>query len=181
MVIASTASVRQAFSNEEDGKVKTFTPQLAIDAPRISQVAFSSDENFLVITAQNGGGLAIYEVGAIMQGNTQPAAQIATNGIAVRALVPNPATDFAYFFAVVTSNGQFMLANLNERQLVSIKEGVSCVSWSKKGKQLVAGMGNGTAVQLTHDGAVKAEIPQPPNMEGNQHGEHCYIHLLSLR
>ncbi|KAI9685237.1 MAG: hypothetical protein M1822_004610 [Bathelium mastoideum] len=175
LIVASTASVRQAFESQEDGKNKSFTPQLVVDTPRVSQVAFSSDENFLVITAENGGGLAIYDVAAIMQGNTQPNAQIATNGVAVRALIPNPATDFAQFFAVVTSNGQLMLANLGEKQLVSgqqgpvIKEGVSCVSWSKKGKQLVAGLGNGTAVQMTHDGVIKAEIPRPPNLDGDQH------------
>ena len=177
LVIASTTSVRRAFGSDEHGKNKSFTPQLIINVPRVSQVAFSADENFLVISAESGGGLAIYDANAIMQGNQQPAAQIGTNGIAVRHLVPNPATDFAYFFSIITSSGQLLLANLNEKQLVqgpqgpTLKDGVSCVSWSKKGRQLVAGMGNGTAVQMTPDGTVKAEIPRPPNLEGDQHGE----------
>ena len=176
-MVASTASVRQAFDSQEDGKIKSFTPQLSIPVPRVSQVAFSSDESFLVICAESGGGLAIYELGAIMQGSRQPSSQIGTNGIAVRALVPNPAADFAYFFSIVTSVGTLMLAHLTEKRLISgpqgpaIREGVSCVSWSKKGKQLVAGLGDGTAVQMTHDGTVKAEIPRPPNLEGDQHGK----------
>ncbi|KAL9096465.1 MAG: hypothetical protein Q9165_001462 [Trypethelium subeluteriae] len=175
LVIASTASVRQAFSSEEDGKNKSFTPQLSIAVPRVSQVAFSADENFLVISAETGGGFAIYNVSEIMQGNKQPASQIGTNGISVRALVPNPATDFAYFFSIITTKGQLMLANLNEKQLINgpqgpvIKDGASCVSWSKKGRQLVVGLGNGAAVQMTPDGLVKAEIPRPSNMEGDKH------------
>ncbi|KAF2237406.1 hypothetical protein EV356DRAFT_496191 [Viridothelium virens] len=175
LVIASTVSVRQAFNSEEGGKNKSFTPQLSIDVPRLSQVAFSADENFLVISAESGGGFAIYNVSEIMQGNKQPSSQIGTNGISVRALVPNPAADFAYFFSIITTKGQLMLANLNDKQLINgpqgpvIKDGASCVSWSRKGKQLVVGLGNGTAVQMTPDGVVKAEIPRPTNLEGDKH------------
>ncbi|KAI9699834.1 MAG: hypothetical protein M1820_007007 [Bogoriella megaspora] len=175
LVIASTSSVRDAFRNQDGGKIKQFTPQLSIPMPRISQVAFSSDENFLVISAQNGGGLAVYDVKTMETGNTQPAFQIGTNGIAVRALIPNPTTDFAKFFSVVTAQGQLMLADMSTRQFVNgpggpvFKEGVSCVSWSKKGKQLVAGMGDGTAIQMTPDGTTKAEIPRPPDLSGDQH------------
>ncbi|TKA76439.1 hypothetical protein B0A49_03212, partial [Cryomyces minteri] len=177
LVIATTESVRRAFAAEgpKANNVKAFTPQATLPIPRVSQVAFSSDESSLVIAAETGGGLAVYDVQSIMQGNKEPAFQLGTNGIAVRALIPNPATDAAHFFSIVLTGGQLMLANLKERQLVNgangpvLKEGVSCIAWSNRGKQLVAGLGNGTAYQMDPQGVGKADIPKPPQVEGEQH------------
>ena len=180
VIIASTESVIQAFTaNGGTGSdVKAFSPQLTLPiGARVSQVAFSADENHLVISAENGGGLAVYEVQALMQGNTQSAFQMATNGTSLRALTPNPTPEKAEFFAVVTSTGALMMANMKTRQFLSgpsgqvMKDGVSCVSWSTRGKQLVAGLGNGTGYQMTPEGEEKAEIPRPPGLEGDQHGK----------
>ncbi|KAK5011276.1 hypothetical protein LTR16_003349, partial [Cryomyces antarcticus] len=177
LVIATTESVRRAFAAEgpKANNVKAFTPQATLSIPRVSQVAFSSDGSSLVIAAETGGGLAVYDVQSIMQGNKEPAFQLGTNGIAVRALIPNPATDAAHFFSIVLTGGQLMLANLKERQFVNgangpvLKDGVSCVAWSNRGKQLVAGLGNGTAYQMDPQGVGKADIPKPPQVEGEQH------------
>ncbi|MCJ1394297.1 hypothetical protein MMC18_007175 [Xylographa bjoerkii] len=178
VVIASTDSVREAFeavsSNASD--IKPFSPQLTLPiGTRVSQVAFSSDENYLVISAENGGGLAIYDVQSIMQGNTQAAFELSTDGVSIRALTPNPATEKAELFAVILTNGQLMIADMKSRQFLSgpigrvLKDGVSCVSWSKLGKQLVAGLGNGGGFQMTPNGEGKAEIPKPLEIEGDQH------------
>lgn len=143
---------------------------------RVAHVAFSSDENVLVISAETGGGLAAYDVRALMQGDTQPALQMGTNGTALRALVPNPNAAMAQLFAAVTTNGELLMANLQTKELTNgssgpvLKRGVSCVSWSNKGKQLVAGLGDGGAYQMTPEGQGKAEIPRPPGLEGDQHG-----------
>lgn len=143
---------------------------------RISQVAFSADENYLVLSAENGGGLAIYDVQSLMQGNTESAFQLSTEGTPLRALVPNPTPERAELFAVVTTNGQVLMANLQSRQFLSgpqgqvLKQGVSSVSWSTRGKQLIAGLADGTLYQMTPEGDNKGEIPRPPNLEGDQHG-----------
>ena len=143
---------------------------------RISQVAFSADENYLVLSAENGGGLAIYDVQALMQGNTESAFQLSTEGTPLRALVPNPTPERAELFAVVTANGQVLMANLQSRQFLSgpqgqvLKQGVSSVSWSTRGKQLIAGLADGTLYQMTPEGDNKGEIPRPPSLEGDQHG-----------
>ncbi|KAB8664803.1 hypothetical protein FH972_026230 [Carpinus fangiana] len=180
VVIASTKTVREAFTNEalaKDGNVRSFTPQLAIPMQqRISQLAFSCDESLLVMTAEEGGGLAVYDVDSVMQGNTQMSFAIPTNNIGVRALIPNPTE--AHFFALVLSDGKLMVVNLKDRDFVKgangpvLREGVSCASWSAKGKQLVAGLGDGTALQLTPDGVVKAELPYPPQVRADQPFEH---------
>ena len=180
-MIASTDSVRAAFeavsSNASD--IKPFTPQLTLAiGTRVSQVAFSSDENYLVISAETGGGLAVYDVHSIMQGNTQSAFELSTDGVSLRALTPNPATEKAELFAVILTNGQLLIADMKSRQFSSgltgqiLKDGVSCVSWSKLGKQLVAGLGNGGGFQMTPNGEGKGEIPKPAGIEGDQHGTH---------
>ena len=175
-MIASTEAVRAAFSSKEGGDVKAFTPQLTLNlGTRISQVAFSSDESFLVLSAENGGGLAVYDTNTLLQGSTQSAFELGTGGVALRALVPNPSTAMAHLLAVVTANGELMVADMKNRQFVNtasgqvLKSGVSCLSWSKQGKQLVAGLGDGSAAQMTPEGVGKAEFPKPNNLDGDQH------------
>lgn len=181
-MLARTETVRNAFKPDNSSNAtKPFSPELSIPIPRISQVVFSSDEKHLVICAESGGGLAVYEVDGLMNDNKEPSFQLPTQGLAIRALLPNPSLDSAHLFALVLSNGQLMLANLAARQLEVgpdgpvLKEGVSCVSWSAKGRQLVAGMGDGTALQLKQDGQVQAQIPRPPYMDGDQHGKLCIL------
>lgn len=177
LVIARTTTVRDAYEKDvpAENNVKPFTPELTIPIPRISHLAFSSDESFLIICADDGGGLQVYDVDGLKQGNTNPAFQLATNGVSVRALVPNPASENGHIIALVLTDGKLMLADLKSRNFQAgkngmvLREGVSCISWSVKGKQIVAGLGNGIALQLDPSGDIKAEIPRPPQLDGDQH------------
>lgn len=180
IVIASTDSVRDAFSAEgsKASSIKPFTPQLTIPLPApVSHITFSADDNVLVVAAANGSGLAAYPVSNLLQGNAQPALSLPLNGATLRALLPNPTAEKAELFAAVTTNGELLMANLNNKDLVQgqngpvLKEGVSCISWSNRGKQLVAGLADGTGYQMTPEGQGKAEIPRPPDLEDNCHGE----------
>ncbi|KAF1352291.1 hypothetical protein BDV97DRAFT_143472 [Delphinella strobiligena] len=165
LVIATTEAVRKAYYDQEtpsQNNVKPFTPQATIQIPRVSQVAFSADESCLVITAESGGGLAVYDVAALLQGNQEAAFQMGTNNTAVRALLPNPEPAAAHLFAVVLADGKLLVANLQNKQLSKVfREQVSCVSWSTRGKQLVAGLSDGTAAQYDPEGNEKALIPKP--------------------
>ncbi|RWA13415.1 hypothetical protein EKO27_g1677 [Xylaria grammica] len=176
IVVASTDAVRKAFEapKNDDSEVRPFTPQLQIPLPiRICQLAFSADEAYLILSAEQGGGLAVYDVDAFQQGTTQSAFEIPTNGESLRALVPNPRSEKAELCAVVTNEGKLLMANLKERNFVFkgasqiLREQVGCVAWSNMGKQLVAGLGNGTLCQLTPEGDVKAEIPRPPGLDSS--------------
>ncbi|EOD48118.1 putative nuclear pore complex subunit nup159 protein [Neofusicoccum parvum UCRNP2] len=170
LVIASADSIRAALTSERDeankDPVVPFTPELTIPLPRLSQVAFTSDEQLLVISAQQGGGLAIHEVGALLQKNTNSAFQLATQGMGVRALVPNPAPELAEHVAMVTEKGQLMIANLKQRDFVKTQNGAVL---KDNGKQLVAGLADGTIVQMKPDGSPTALIPRPPALEGDQY------------
>jgi nucleoporin NUP159 len=108
---------------------------------------------------------------------TQPAFQIPTNGESLRALIPNPQAVTGELCAVVTSQGKLLLANMKERSFAQgsngqvLKEQVSCAAWSTKGKQIVAGLGDGTMVQMTPKGDIKAEIPRPPELNPTFYGK----------
>lgn len=172
LIIATTESVRNtASSSSKDKKNENFTPQATIKVPRVSQVVFSSDESCLVISAEEGGGLAVYDTDGLLNGNTEAAFQISTNGVAVRHILANPSKDNSHQFGLVLDNGQLLLADLKQRQLVNgasgspvFKENVSCAAWSRLGKQIVAGLADGTAAQVDLQGNTKAVIPKPPQL-----------------
>lgn len=177
LFIATTESVRQAFDTTKtgDSEVRPFEPQAKMPLPmRISQLAFTADEQYLILSAEQGGGLAVYETQSLIQGSSQSAFELATSGESLRALIPNPMPEMADLCAVVTDNGNLLMANLKDRSLVNgtdgpvLKSQVTCAAWSTKGKQLVAGMGDGTIVQMTPDGTQKAQIPKPSSL-GDYH------------
>jgi nucleoporin NUP159 len=177
LIIASTASIRTAWTSgpKPENNVKTFNPEAKIAVPRLSHIAFSADENVLVITGESNGGLAAYQTNALSGSQVKPSLEISTNDQGLRALVPNPNVQSAELFAVVTKNGDLLIADLKAGQLRNgpngpvLKSGVSSISWSNQGKQLVAGLGDGTVIQMTPDGSPKAEIPRPPSLEGEKH------------
>lgn len=186
LVIWTTESVREAISSESKDKTSTkseeqkkkkedFTPRATIQVPRLSQVVFSSDESCLVISAEEGGGLAVYDTDALLSGKSESAFQIPTNGVAVRQILANPSKDNSHLFGLVLSNGQLLLADLKQRQLMNgasgspvFKENVSCACWSRLGKQIVAGLADGTAAQVDLQGNTKAVIPKPPQVLVNR-------------
>ncbi|KAI1444014.1 hypothetical protein F5Y02DRAFT_391693 [Annulohypoxylon stygium] len=173
VIIASTDAVRKAFDNPKDGdsEIRSFEPQLKLPLPiRICQLAFTADESYLVLSAEQGGGLAVYDVQSLQQGSTQTAFEIPTNGEPLRVLAPNPRPEKGELCAIVTTEGKLLVANMKERNFQSrandqiLKDQVSCVAWSNKGKQLIAGLGDGTIQQMTPEGIIKAEIPRPPSL-----------------
>ena len=148
---------------------------------RVSQLAFTADEQYLILSAESGGGLAVYDVQNLLQGSTQSAFEVPTNGESLRALVPNPTQ--AELCAIVTTTGNLYMVSLKERAMSkSLRSQVSCISWSAKGKQLVAGLADGTIHQMTPEGEAKGEIPAPP-LSGPHHGMlplHLYVATANL-
>ncbi|KAK7543523.1 hypothetical protein IWX49DRAFT_535964 [Phyllosticta citricarpa] len=178
LVVTSTEKLRQKLGDknaEKQGEWVAFQPDLTIPMPRLSQVAFTADEQYLVVSAEEGGGLAVHDVGALMQGNKDSKFQIGTQNVATRCLCPNPMPELAENVAVVLTGGQLMIANLKEQRFMDgqhaavLKDGATCVAWSNKGKQLTAGLQDGTAVQMKPDGSPQAIVPRPPGLEGEQY------------
>ncbi|KAI0139867.1 hypothetical protein GGR57DRAFT_440115 [Xylariaceae sp. FL1272] len=174
LLLADTHTVRKAFDGPKDADTQflPFSPRFALPLPvRLCQLAFSADEAYLVLSAEQGGGLAVCEVDAVLGGNISPTFEMSTNGEPLRALVPNHQPEKAEFCAVVTVEGKLFMADLQKRDLVggALKDNVSCVAWSSKGKQIVAGLSDGTMVQMTPEGQIKAEIPRPPDLDATHH------------
>lgn len=137
---------------------------------RISHLAFTPDEQYLILSAEQGGGLAVYETQSLLSSQLQSSFEIGTSGEAVKYLAPNPMPELAEFCAVVTTNGNLLMANLKEKSLADgpnspvIRSQVTSVGWSTKGKQLVAGLADGSISQMTPDGSEKASIPKPDGL-----------------
>ncbi|KAF2429647.1 hypothetical protein EJ08DRAFT_679808 [Tothia fuscella] len=181
LVVASTKQVREAFEDRGVKAVKFVKPFNAsqtktIEVPRLSHVAFTSDGAFLIICGESTGGLAVYNTNSFQGSNDtpQPALMMSTEDVPVRQLVPNP--EIASMVAVVLGSGHLMIAELDTGKFKTggngstvLKEGVSSVSWSVKGKQLIAGLGDGNTFQLDVTGAPKALIRQPPEVPADHH------------
>jgi nucleoporin NUP159 len=170
--LSTTARIRSAFKDAKTkGELVQFEPELSLPCPRLSHLAFTIDGSCLVLAAESGGGLAVYSVDSLLKKGTQPAMELPTEGVAIRALAPNPSKEAAHVVATILQNGHLMIADLKERTFVrsrnntaSLRDGVTCVSWSVRGKQLLAGLQDGTAVQLDPLGDVKGTIPRPPDL-----------------
>lgn len=169
----ATCAIPKAVDPQDN--IRPVDPDVKLPVPRASHVVFSVDESVLVVSPQDGGGLIAYQVEGLLKGETQPALQIATNNTGLRSLVANPFPESAELFAAITMNGELLMADLKSGGLRNgtngavLKTGVTCLSWSNKGKQLVAGLATGMAVQIMPDGAVTADIPRPPTLAESMH------------
>lgn len=167
LVIASTEKVRKAFQEKPGEKdiITGFSPDTTIPIQQLRHVAFSSDEDFLVASAENGGGLAVYGVEQLLKGDTQPGNQIPTDG-PVRTLLANPA--HGQYMAAVSDSGKLEIIDIASSVKQTVRnEGVSCVSWSLKGKAFLAGFSDGTAAVFLvgqYD-KPKGVIPLPPGLD----------------
>lgn len=173
VVVASTQAVREAYQASSPEQIKPFSAQITLHINlRVSHVVFSADEQYLLLAAETDGGLAIYSVDQLSQGQTKPAIQLQTGGGPLRAVVPNHMTEKAELVSLVTANGCLTMVNLKTQQFSNgpMAQGVSCVAWSNKGRQLIAGLGDGSCVQLTPEGETKAHIPAIPGLD-NAHGK----------
>lgn len=174
VVIAKTDAIRKALDSPKvgDSDIRTLEANKMVHPMpmRISQLAFTADESHLVLSAESGGGLAVYDMATLARGSARPSFEIATNGESLRSLAPNPTPDKAELCAVVTNGGHLHMANLKDKTMSGLlRSQVSCISWSAKGKQLCAGLADGTIHQMTPDGEAKAEIPKPPSLTGDYH------------
>lgn len=152
-------------------------PLATIPLPtRPTHVAFNASDDALILATENGSQISVFQTTDLNNDNAQPALSVSTNGASIRALVPNP-DPTSNLVALVTANGELLVADLKAGNLVSgangqvLRNGVSCVAWSNKGKQLVAGLVDGTADQMTADGTKKDQVPRPTDLEGECHGK----------
>jgi len=179
LVVFSTDTIYAGFKKDPPAGaahkdvVEDITPEVSIAVPRLSHVAFTSDENYLVISGESEGGIAVYEVDALLHKNTEPAFSIPTEGTPVLVLSPNPQV-LPNYIAIVMDGGQLVFADLNIKALVHkssggpiFRENVTSVVWSVLGKALLVGLEDGTVVQLAVDGTQMAVIPRPPKLDSS--------------
>ncbi|KAL4979050.1 hypothetical protein BDW66DRAFT_116890 [Aspergillus desertorum] len=175
--VASTESVRAAISagnGKEKVKTKPFQPQATISLPgRPTHIVFASADSALVLATENGSQLSVFETGSLLQPNAQPAISIPTSGATFRTIAPNPAQaedSHSSLVALVTNAGELLIADLKAGNFVTgpngniLKTDVSSVCWSNKGKQLVAGLVDGTGYVMSPEGVQKDLLPKPSDL-----------------
>jgi nucleoporin NUP159 len=172
LIVASTEKVRKAFTEKagEFDVVTGFTPDVTIPlgASPLRHVAFSTGGEFLVISAEEKGALAVFDASKLMQGSQAPERQIQTDGVAVRTLLANPVDSMGHYMAVVLDTGKLSVVDIAEdKQNVLKKEGVCCATWSSRGKAVAAGLEDGTTQIFLTDGTLKGTIPRPPEVDEN--------------
>ncbi|KKA30805.1 hypothetical protein TD95_003667 [Thielaviopsis punctulata] len=169
ITIVKTDTVRKAFEapSEDDSEIRPVEPLVTIPiSMRLSQVAFTSDEIYLLVASETGSSVTAYEVDSLIKGDQSSAFEISTSG-PLLTMCPNVAVEKAELCAVVTDRGDLHMINTKSKTISNVLvSDVSSVSWSTKGKQLVAGRKDGTIHQLTPEGEIKAQIPCPDGLEG---------------
>jgi nucleoporin NUP159 len=164
-VIGSTQSLRDAFTKDEEFKSQLCIPSLN----SISHIVFNADESHIIL-GDNEGRLTVYSIDALSSGNeTKATFELNAEG-ELREIKPNPKAP--ELVAVVTMMGGVRMLDLNARSFKvgpngpSLLETVCTVAWSKMGKQIICGMGDGSLYQMTPEGVGKATLPTPPETEG---------------
>ncbi|KAK5958899.1 hypothetical protein OHC33_000743 [Knufia fluminis] len=172
VVVGKTQDARDRIYDTQGEDVRICAPLHSLPHSRPVHLAFAADESCLVVAEQNAPEIVAYRTEDLAAKKSNVALKLSTNA-PLRMLAPNPDPAQSQYFALVNTNGQLLLADLGSNQLTSgangpvLAENVSCVEWSTKGKQLIAGKGDGTAVQLKPDGTVVANIPKPDSVPAN--------------
>lgn len=119
--------------------------QFSVEAP-VSHIAFSADATKFYIAAASGG-LLVYTTSSAPDGRQE---------LQVPALIDLTANPSDDSLALLTAEGELLMMRDNE--INSIGQDISAISWSKKGKQIIAGTKAGALIQYTPSGEVKAEL-----------------------
>ncbi|RVD87825.1 uncharacterized protein DFL_002033 [Arthrobotrys flagrans] len=172
VVVALTSTMRAAFKNTSaaNGNTLPFQPECIIPMSlRLSHIAFTSDGTYLLLAAQLGG-IAVYLVDDILsKGNdVQPQSQINTGPLLEMKPIPT-ITDSEKVCIVVGSGwgqgGNVGIIDLKTAKVQeNLKTGVTTVSWSPKGKQIICGGSlGGLAWIRPADGAEADAVEGVPN------------------
>ncbi|KAF2024695.1 hypothetical protein EK21DRAFT_78139 [Setomelanomma holmii] len=172
LIVTSTEKVRKAFAEKagEWDVVSDFKPDVSISLgiPPLRHVVFSIEGDYLVVSAEEKGALAVFNVERLMQGDQTPEKKIETDGVAVRVLLPNPMAHYDQYMAVVLESGRLSIVDVAEGRTNTIRgDGVSCATWSSRGKAVAAGLQDGTTAIYMTDGSLKGIIPRPPGVDEN--------------
>jgi nucleoporin NUP159 len=113
----------------------------------------------------------VYSIDALSgSGDSKAALEVSTDGQELREVKPNP--KLPELVAIVTMGGEVRMLDLNTRSFKTgadgssvLKTTVCTVAWSKMGKAIVCGMGDGTIWQMKPTGEGMAEVAAPPGVE----------------
>ncbi|KAF3313337.1 hypothetical protein TWF173_006076 [Orbilia oligospora] len=171
VVVARTSTLRAAFKNTAtvNGNTLPFQPECIIPMSlRLSHIAFTSDGTYLLLAAQLGG-IAVYLVDDILsKGNSvQPQSQINTGPLLEMKPIPTVADAEKVCIVVGSGWGQGGSVGIVDLKTTKVHEnlktGVTTVSWSPKGKQIICGGSLGGLAWIRPDGGEADAVEGVPN------------------
>ncbi|KAK6520839.1 hypothetical protein TWF506_001082 [Arthrobotrys conoides] len=171
VVVARTSTLRAAFKNTSivNGNTLPFQPECIIPMSlRLSHIAFTSDGTYLLLAAQLGG-IAVYLVDDILsKGNdVQPQSQINTGPLLEMKPIPTVADAEKVCIVVGSGWGQGGNVGIIDLKTTKVQEnlktGVTTVSWSPKGKQIICGGSLGGLAWIRPDGGEADAVEGVPN------------------
>jgi nucleoporin NUP159 len=186
LVISSTENVRNAFKTKikagEPDVINDFKPDSTLEVPQLRHVAFSADEEYLVLNPEGQGILVVYNVDDLLKGSTKPAEQITIHNDSVRALLPNPDPGFAHYMVVIGDSGRLDIVDITKSNKVTVDtEGkkVTCGAWSVRGRAYVVGFEDGTAAAYKTTETLLGKIPRPPDVDESYSGRYFtpFLHV----
>lgn len=154
--LGSVAHLRGALDKVKQSKInETYDgeTQLQIEAS-ISHVAFAADASKFFVAATDGG-LLTYATASPQNGRQE------TQVPPIIDLLSNP-TDNSV--ALLAADGQLIILSNDTTKVIA--QGVTAISWSKKGKQIIAGTHTGALQQYTPDGTLKETLASPDSSVG---------------
>src|SRR5690606_4085461 len=171
-ICGSTESLRKAFREGEEDRID-YTPSYSVPLPaKVSHVTFDSAEKYLLVGTQSGDlvGYNVADLANLSPGKEPTPAFEASTGANLREIKPNPAVESSHLVAVVTADGSFRMLDLNTKGFTGgqgniLKNNVTTVCWSQRGKQIICGLADGSCAQLKPDGTGTAIIPKMPDLE----------------
>ncbi|EEB05989.1 nucleoporin Nup146 [Schizosaccharomyces japonicus yFS275] len=166
LVLGPCVSLQSFLSNAERNsekiEVNDISDVVKVDIPNASltHVGYSASGDYVVVADKNSG-VSVYSTSALMSKNVSPLWQ--DSSLNVSHLLPNP--DFNEFTGIVTNDRSFYVLNANGWQLSEpIATNVSAACWSRRGKQIVLGLMDGSLHQYTPLGSKKAEFMKPDSL-----------------
>ncbi|CAN6662553.1 hypothetical protein TRVA0_034S00716 [Trichomonascus vanleenenianus] len=165
IVAGRLSALRQAVAAHS----KEFTETVVFPySTTVRHLAFSSDESHLAVCGVDGT-IAVFDAAKAMADNAlgSPVFEVKTPSGKVQDIQSRP--QYGQDFAVLEEDGSLRVLNVQDRSFLSLASDVTAITWTKKGKKILASSKiNNSIIFYTLNGAPALEWPVPGQPEGSQ-------------
>ncbi|KAJ3069210.1 hypothetical protein HDU98_007720 [Podochytrium sp. JEL0797] len=112
----------------------------------------------------NSGKILLYQAASLAKGHNTPFKSFECPNQEDFVMLPNPEA-YPTKCAILCAGGAVFMLDMESAEFAPLSslEDITCMCWSRKGKQLAVGGLKGVVQQVTLQGVIKNTIPPPPN------------------